>query len=106
MANFENSCPYCGQEVMGEGDARMSCGCHKARKYRRTLEALEKQSNDASPMMPIEESVMDVLRELAHLCCMRKIVGAAVSVGVGTAVKIGGKVSRTVRWKVEDTVGE
>ena len=106
MEKIENACPYCGQEVMGEGDARKHCGCHAARKYRKMVEALEDQSENADPMRPIADPVMVVLHELAHLCCMRKIVGAVVSVGDGTTVKIGGKVSRTVRWKVEEKVDE
>lgn len=106
MGKIENACPYCGQGVLGEGDARKNCGCHAARKYRKMVEALEDQSENADPMRPIADPVMVVLRELAHLCCMRKIDGAAVSVGDGTAVKIGGKVSRTVRLKVEKKVDE
>lgn len=106
MANFEESCPYCGQEAMGEGDPRLSCGCYSARKYRKMIAALEDQSENAAPMKPIADPVMVVLREMAHLCCMRKIDGAAVSVVDGTAVKIGGKVSRTVRLKFEEKVDE
>lgn len=106
MEKIENACPYCGQEVMGEGDARQNCGCHAARKYRKMVAALEDQSENAHPMRPIADPVMVVLRELADLCCARKIDGAAVSVGDGTAVKIGGKVSRTVRLKVEEKVDE
>lgn len=105
MEGFEKTCPYCGQEVMDEGDARKNCGCHAARKYRKMVAALEDQSENAHPMRPIEDPVMVVLRELAHLCCAHKIDGAAVSVVDGTAVKIGGKVSRTVQIKYEKKVG-
>lgn len=106
MEIIENACPYCGQEVMGEGDARKNCGCHAARKYRKMVAALEDQSENAHPMRPIADPVMVVLRELADLCCAHKIDGAAGSVVDGTAVKIGGKVSRTVRLKVEEKVDE
>lgn len=106
MEKIENACPYCGQEVMGEGDARQNCGYHAARKYRKMVAALEDQSENAHPMRPIADPVMVVLRELADLCCAHKIDGAAVSVVDGTAVKIGGKVSRTVRLKVEEKVDE
>lgn len=67
MSKASGVCPYCGQSVMGDGDARESCACHKARKYRKILAALDKQSSEAAPMKEIDEAVMDGLKLFAHL---------------------------------------
>lgn len=106
MANFEGSCPYCGQEVMGEGDARKYCGCHKARKYRAIINALDEQSANAAPMKEIDEDVMGGLRLFVDLICLWKVDGITAKLADGTTVTIGAKVSRSKRLKVETKVDE
>lgn len=101
-----NVCPYCEQAVMDEGDPRLSCGCHKARKYRKILVALEKQSTNAAPMKEIDEDVMNGLRIFADLICLWKVDGITAKLADGTTVTIGAKVSRSKRLKVEEKVDE
>lgn len=108
MANITfGSCPYCGQSVMGEEkDPRMVCGCHAARKYRKILDALDKQSGLADPMKPINEDVMHRLRQFADLICDHLVDGITAKLADGTTVVIGAKVSRSARLKVEEKVDE
>lgn len=104
MEGFEKTCPYCGQEVMDDGDPRCSCGCYRARKFRAILNALGEQSGNAAPMREINEDVMEGLQLFAHLICAHKVVGIAATLADGTTVKIGEKVSRTKRIKYEKKV--
>lgn len=106
MSDYTKACPYCGQEVMGEDDARMSCGCHKARKYRAIINALDEQSANAAPMKEIDEDVMGGLRIFADLICLWKVDGITAKLADGTTVTIGAKVSRSKRLKVETKVDE
>ena len=106
MGQQMETCPYCGQVNLSGGDPRMLCGCHAARKYRKILTALDKQSTQALPMLEIDEGVMMVLTDLAHYICALKVDSATLKLSDGTAVTIAGKVSRTKRLKVEEKVDE
>lgn len=99
------SCPYCGQVMLNE-NPRMSCGCHAARKYRKILTALDKQSGLAETMKPIDDDILIVLRQCADLICDNLIDGITAKLADGTTVVIGAKVSRTARLKVEEKVDE
>ena len=100
------SCPYCGQELMTDDDPLMSCACKPARKYRKILTALDKQSGLAEPMRPIDDDILDVLRQCADLICDNLIDGITAKLTDGTTVVIGAKVSRSARLKVEEKVDE
>lgn len=100
------SCPYCGQEIMTDDDPRMSCGCAAARKYRKIITALDKQSGLAEPMRPIDDNILDVLRQCADLICDHMISSITAKLWDGTTVVIGAKVSRSARLKVEEKVDE
>ncbi|MBR4184305.1 MAG: hypothetical protein IKQ87_00935 [Clostridia bacterium] len=104
FVEFEGECPYCGQEVMGEGDARMICSCMDARKYRKILDALERFSERANPMPPIDEGVMDGLKVFAHLICDEAIESVTAKLADRTEVVIGAKVRRRAQLKVEEKV--
>ena len=106
MEEYEGACPYCGQTVLDEGDPRLSCGCYKARKYRKILDALDEQSERAAPMKEIDENVMNGLRIFADLICAHKVDGITATLADGTTVKIDAKVSRTKRIKYEKKVDE
>lgn len=108
---FKEACPYCGQTTINDTkglntDARLLCGCSRAKKYREIRGSLANVSTNAAPMQEIAEEAMDWLCEAAHLMCMYKIERAAVDLGDGTKVVISGKVSRSVRLKVEEKVDE
>lgn len=98
-------CPYCGQ-ISIDDDPRMSCQCRAARKYRKIITALEKQSGFADPMRPIEDDVLWVLRQGADLICAGLVTGITAKLADGTTVVIGAKVSRSARLKVEEKVDE
>jgi hypothetical protein len=104
--DYIGECPYCNQRSMKDGDARLSCGCFQAVRYRKILGALDKQSEEAAPMREIDEGVMAVLRECAHQVCALKIDKITANLRDGTTVSIGGKVSRSARLKMEEKVGE
>lgn len=102
-----NTCPYCKQVPMQEGDdPRLICRCSSARQYRKTLDALDKASAEAAPMQEIDEGIMAELRTLAHYVCLRKITKATLNLADGSVVTIGAKVSRARRLKVEEKVDE
>lgn len=105
MEDFTKECPYCGQSVMGEEeDPRMRCGCESARKYRKIITALKKQSGLMEGMDPIDEDVFDVLRQAADLICGKLLEGITAKLEDGSTVTIGSKVSRSKRLKVEEKV--
>lgn len=106
METVSKICPYCGQVNLSGEDPRLLCGCMKARKYRKILAALNKQSEEAEPMKEIDGEVMESLRVLAHWVCAMKIDSASVRLSDGTTVTIAGKVSRSARLKVEEKVDE
>ena len=85
---------------------RMTCGCPKARKYRKILAALDSQSEDAAPMPVIDPVILEDLRIFADLICRGMVDGVTVKLGDGTTVAMGGKVSRTARLKLEEKVDE
>lgn len=100
------SCPYCGQALMTDDDQRMSCACKPARKYRKIITALDKQSGLAEPMRPIDDDILDVLRQCADLICDDLVRSITAKLWDGTTVVIGAKVSRSARLKVEEKVDE
>ncbi len=100
------SCPYCGQEFLTDDDPRMICECKPARKYRKILAALDKQSGRAEPMRPIDDGILDVLRQCADLIGGHMISSITAKLWDGTTVVIGAKVSRSARLKVEEKVDE
>lgn len=106
MGMDKDKCPYCGQMNLTGEDARQYCGCTKARKYRKILAALDDQSECAEPMKPVGAEIIDALRRIAHLICLNQVYDATVKLGDGTTIKIGGKVSRSARLKVEEKVDE
>ena len=106
MANFEGSCPYCGQVNLSGEDPRMLCGCVQAREYRRIWTALNEASIGKSPMREIDEDIMQVLYDTAHQIAAHNVVSAVMKLGDGTTVSIGGKVSRKAQVKVEKKVDD
>lgn len=106
MEKFERMCPYCGQEVMEEGDARMICRCMDARKYRKILDTLDRQSKAVGPMPPVDEDALDAMKAFEHLICDGAVDSVTVKLADRTTVVIGAKVSRSARLKVEEKVDE
>lgn len=106
MEDYTKACPYCGQVNLSGEDARGLCGCFKAVKYRKIRRALDEIGLEAAPMPGIDEDVMQVLGAMAHLIVMGRISSAAVKLGDGTAVGVGGKVFRKVTLKKERKVDE
>lgn len=58
MANFEGSCPYCGQVNLSGEDARGLCGCFKAVKYRKIRRALDEVGLEAAPMPEVHPELI------------------------------------------------
>lgn len=106
MEDYTKACPYCGQVNLSGEDARGLCGCFKAVKYRKIRRALDEVGVDVAPMPDIDEDVMVALGGIAHLIVMGRISSAAVKLGDGTAVSVGGKVSRKATVKMERKVDE
>lgn len=106
MEDYTKACPYCGQVNLSGEDARGLCGCFKTVKYRKIRHALDEVGFDAGPMPDIDEDVMQVLGAMAHLIVMGRISSAAVKLGDGTAVSVGGKVCRKATLKKERKVNE
>lgn len=103
---YIGECPYCHQQNMKDLDARLSCGCFQAVRFRKIYAALDKQSRQAEPMQEIDGDVMTALMECAHLICALKIDKITANLRDGTTVSIGGKVSRSARLKMEEKVDE
>lgn len=106
MEDNTKACPYCGQVNLSGEDARTLCGCFKAKKFRKICISLADISLNAPLMQEIPEDVMTVLSGIAHLIVMGRISSAAVKLGDGTTVAVGGKVLRKATVKMERKVDE
>lgn len=93
MDKRDEACPYCGQEVMGEGDPRLLCGCHGAVKFRRIVSALKGTWAADTQDEDEDTELLACFTLIAHNICLKKIDSAALKLADGAVLKIGRKVS-------------
>ena len=104
MANFEGSCPYCGQVNLSGEDPRLLCGCHDAVKFRRTVSALRETWAADTPDEDEDTELLACFSLIAHNICLKKIDSAALKLSDGAVLKIGKKVSWVQKIEREEKV--
>lgn len=93
MANFEETCPYCGQVNLSGEDPRLLCGCHDAVKFRRIVSALRGVWSADGQEEDEDTELLSCFALIAHNICLKKIDSAALKLADGAVLKIGKKVS-------------
>ncbi len=104
MANFEGSCPYCGQVNLSGEDPRLLCGCRDAVKFRRIVSALRGVWSADGPEEDEDTELLSCFALIAHNICRKKIDSAALKLADGAVLKIGKKVSWVQKIEREEKV--